>query len=63
VVEVWFWEDDLLAVYVLEAATQRYARREQSACLPDLDLALLCRLSMLDTINDAIAELHAALSA
>ena len=53
--EVWFWEDDVLAAYVL--GRQRHERRERSACLPGLDLALVSRLARLATVNEAVEAL------
>ena len=57
--EVWFWVDDVLTVYVL--VSDRYEQREHSTCLPELDIGLICRLSMLETVNEAIDALHEAL--
>ena len=57
--EVWFWENDKLIVFVL--GNQGYKLRERSACLPDLDLALICRLALLPTLNEAVDQLRAAL--
>lgn len=53
--EVWFWEDDVLAVYVL--VEDRYERRERSTWVPDLELALICRLAMLDNLTEAVEAL------
>ena len=39
--EVWFWREGVIEVYRLQG--ERYERREQSALLPDLDLAELTR--------------------
>jgi Uma2 family endonuclease len=57
--EVWFWKDDALSVHVLVG--DRYEVRTRSACLPELDLPLVCRLCALDTLNEAIAQLVAAM--
>ncbi len=58
--EVWFWEDDEITVYVL--AGNDYQRADRSACLPELDLALVCRLARCETLNEAVAELRASLT-
>jgi len=60
VAEVWMWEDDVIAVYVLGA--DGYERRERSACLPDLDLVLVCELCTCKTLNEAIRGLRDALA-
>jgi Uma2 family endonuclease len=57
--EIWFWNDDSISVHVL--VEDRYEARSQSACLPELDLALICRLCALDTLNEAVEELHLAI--
>ena len=57
--EVWFWKQDAICVHVLAGDT--YEERERSACLPDLDLALICRLALLPTLNEAVDQLRAAL--
>lgn len=57
--EVWFWEDDAISVHVL--GPNGYESRARSECLPDLDLALLCRLAHHETFNEAVAELRASL--
>lgn len=54
--EVWFWEDDAIAVYSLALGT--YQRRERSSFLPGLDLAFVC--SILDL--DSLAAIHAAMA-
>ena len=38
-----------------------YVSRERSIALPGLDVALLCRLVHLPTMNEAVAELKKAL--
>lgn len=58
VAEVWFWIDDAISVHVLVG--EHYEGRTRSACLPELDLALIARLCALDTLNDAIAQLRAS---
>lgn len=57
--EVWFWEDDEIAVYTLERGT--YARRERSTFVPDLDLALVCRLANVTPGNEMLRQLRIAL--
>ena len=54
--EVWFWEDDAIAVYTL--AGDAYQRRERSTFLPDLDLGFVC--SILDL--DSLSAIHAAMA-
>ncbi len=60
IAEVWYWKADAIAVYVL--GPDGYEQRERSACLPDVDLALLCRLARCETVNEAVAQLRAALT-
>lgn len=60
VAEVWFWEQDVLRVFVL--GDDGYAQRAASACLPELDLALVCRLGTLPSVNEMVAQLRAALA-
>ena len=55
--EVWFWERDELAVYVLGPAG--YERRDTSTCLPDLDLPVVCEALHLESANDMIARMRA----
>jgi hypothetical protein len=38
-----------------------YEARTRSACLPELDLALVCRLVAVDPLNEAIRQLRQAL--
>jgi len=57
--EVWFWEDDALSVFTLDG--EHYVQQERSRCLPGLDLALICKLAMLDTLNEAVDALLATL--
>jgi Uma2 family endonuclease len=59
--EVWFWQHDAIAVYVLVEG--RYLPRPRSACLPALNLELLCRLVAVDPLNEAVRQLRAALAA
>lgn len=57
--EVWFWKNDSISVHVLEG--NRYEAREQSVCLQDLDLALVCKCAQIEPTSAAIRELVAAL--
>ena len=59
--EVWFWKREHITVYELEA--DGYRERRGSRFVPDLELALLCRLAHCDTLNDALDQLHASLGA
>ncbi len=59
VAEVWFWERDAIAVFVLAEAG--YQRRKRSVCLPALDLALICRVANLESVNEAVRKLRASL--
>ncbi|PAX51397.1 Uma2 family endonuclease [Brunnivagina elsteri] len=52
VAEVWFWEDGLLSVYVLESG--EYQQINQSNLLPDLDLELLAKYSRMSDQFDAV---------
>ena len=57
--EVWFWQDNAISVHVLGAAG--YDGRELSACLPDLDLGLVCELLGLESVNEMVERLRVAL--
>jgi len=59
--EVWFWKDQVLTVYGL--GSEGYEVRERSAHVPELDVALLCKLSELEPLNEAVKQLRAALVA
>lgn len=59
--EVWFWRKNAIEVYLLTGAS--YRRAERSACLPELDLALLISLLDQPTVADAILALRAKLRA
>jgi Uma2 family endonuclease len=59
--EVWFWKQGSLQVHVLGPHPRGYVPRDRSVCLPDLDLALLCRLAQVEPMSDAIKQLRAAL--
>ncbi|MDQ3298389.1 MAG: Uma2 family endonuclease [Myxococcota bacterium] len=54
ITEVWFWEKDEIAVYVLEG--DAYITQEKSLRLPDLDLASICRLAAIEPMSAAILE-------
>jgi Uma2 family endonuclease len=58
--EVWVWEDGTITVH--ELVRRKYKQRTTSAAFPDLDLALICRLAQLPTLNKAIAEMRKAVS-
>jgi Uma2 family endonuclease len=57
--EVWFWKRGEITVHVL--GPRGYAAHERSLCLPELDLALVCRLALVEPMSDAIKQLRAAL--
>ena len=57
--ELWFWHDEVIQVFHLVHGD--YVEQPRSVALPELDLALLCRLVHLPTINEAVAELKRAL--
>ena len=56
--EVWFWKREVLTVYGLTPSG--YEVREQSAFVPELDIALVCKLSELEPLNEALKQLRAA---
>jgi Uma2 family endonuclease len=55
--EVWFWKANAIEVHCL--GVDGYEVRARSACLPDLDLALVCELLGLDSVNDMVEQLRA----
>jgi Uma2 family endonuclease len=57
--EVWFWQDEQIAVFVL--AGDAYQHVEKSACFPGLDLALLCSFLHHPTVTQAARAFRAAL--
>lgn len=59
--EVWFWRRGAMAVHVL--VDGQYQPRTRSVVLPDLDLDLVCRLVVVDPLNEAIRQLREALAA
>jgi Uma2 family endonuclease len=52
--EVWFWKKNQIAVYVLRS--NQYVAVEGSACLPDLDLALVARLAVIEPMSAAVLQ-------
>jgi Uma2 family endonuclease len=54
--EVWFWKRDVIQVFVLSAAG--YEEAPRSACLPEIDLGVLCELAPVRPTSDAVARLH-----
>jgi Uma2 family endonuclease len=61
VAEVWFWIDGKISVHVL--TEQGYELCERSACLPAVDLELVCRVIELPMQSEAVTELKAILAA
>jgi Uma2 family endonuclease len=59
--EVWFWKRGALTVYGLTESG--YAPRAESRHVPGLDIELICRLSEVEPLNEAVAQLRAALAA
>ena len=59
--EVWFWDEGAISVYVLGEGG--YERREASACVPEVDLALIASLVETPKQNEAIRLLREALAA
>lgn len=57
--EVWIWKKGRIAVFVLEDG--EYREVERSALLPDLDIALIGRLALLEDQRQAVKTLRAAL--
>jgi Uma2 family endonuclease len=57
--EVWFWKRDAISVHVL--GPDGYEVRDRSACLPDIDLALIARLARNEVVSDAVDELRGIL--
>lgn len=55
--EVWFWKNDAISVHVL--GKDGYITRKRSACLPDLDLAVICKLVQIEPTSRAIKQLRA----
>lgn len=59
--EVWFWENQKLAVYVLRGVT--WQRWKRSACLPTLDLDQLLTFLDRPAMTDAMRDYRSALLA
>jgi Uma2 family endonuclease len=57
--EAWFWEDDQISVHVL--GPDGYEPHDRSTLLPDLDLAWVCGLLELETVNEVAVAVRAAL--
>ncbi|HSK01713.1 MAG TPA: Uma2 family endonuclease [Kofleriaceae bacterium] len=57
--EVWFWDSHAISAYVLGRGG--YELRASSACLPALDLELVCRLSGTEPASAAVRKLRAML--
>ena len=57
--EVWFWKRDVLTVYGL--GPNGYEPRARSVHVPDLDIELLCKLSEIEPLNEALKQLRAAM--
>lgn len=54
--EVWFWQNNSLAIYVL--MNHQYQQQPQSQLLPNLDLSLFVRCVQESEISRAITQLH-----
>lgn len=59
--EVWFWIDGTIRVHVL--GDRGYETRETSTCMPQIDLALLCRCMDVRGTSDALLMLRTELAA
>ncbi len=59
--EVWFWCDDVIDIYLLDG--DGYERTEHSACLPGLDIELLCSFLDHPTALQAVRAFRDALEA
>jgi Uma2 family endonuclease len=57
--EVWYWREGKITVHVLGPAG--FPSQAESACLPDLDMALVTRLVDSASTNEVIGEMRAAL--
>ena len=57
--EVWFWKRDVLTVY--ELGSNGYEPRARSVHVPDLDIDLLCKLSEVEPLNEALKQPRAAM--
>lgn len=59
IAEVWFWRRDQIAIYLL--GPSGYQPRDRSACLPELDLKLVCELVLVEPLNEAVRRFREAL--
>lgn len=57
--EVWFWQDERLAIYLIQAG--EYNLMPRSTILPDLDIDLLVRCLNMPDQFDAVVEFRNAL--
>jgi Uma2 family endonuclease len=60
IAEVWFWEKDMLSIYIL--TTDGYQLSEKSIGLPDLDIAMLVNCVKLTNHTDAVKCFRQALN-
>jgi Uma2 family endonuclease len=60
IAEVWFWEKDMLSIYIL--TTDGYQLSEKSIGLPDLDIAMLVNCVKLTNHTDAVKRFRQALN-
>jgi Uma2 family endonuclease len=60
IAEVWFWEKDMLSIYIL--ATDGYQLSEKSIGLPDLDIVMLVDCIKLTNHTDAVKRFRQALN-
>jgi Uma2 family endonuclease len=58
--EVWFWDEHAISVHVL--GPEGYEARARSTFVPELDLALVCELATVGTVNEIHKRLRAALA-
>lgn len=60
IAEVWFWEKDMLSIYIL--TTDGYQLSEKSIGLPDLDIVMLVDCIKLTNHTDAVRSFRQALN-
>jgi Uma2 family endonuclease len=60
IAEVWFWEKDMLSIYIL--TTDGYQLSEKSIGLPDLDIVMLVDCIKLTNHTDAVKRFRQALN-
>jgi Uma2 family endonuclease len=60
IAEVWFWEKDMLSIYIL--TTDGYQLSEKSIGLPDLDIVMLVDCIKLTNHTDAVRRFRQALN-